>query len=104
MTIRYAAKHGPNLRNTINAIANAQPFNAGNLTATHEWSSVGWLPSEWVTILRSDNPSYVVYSYQTPIAWLSEGDWVIPDEKYSPTTDNHQSVVRRGVSRCVERR
>lgn len=33
MNIRYAAKFGPNLANTINAIKTCQPFNAGNLRA-----------------------------------------------------------------------
>lgn len=38
---------------------------------------------------------YAVYSYATPIAWhRSDTDsWEMPDEKYSPTTSHHQSLI-----------
>lgn len=38
---------------------------------------------------------YAVYSYATPIAWHvpSEG-WVMPMDKYSLTTTQHQSHIR----------
>jgi hypothetical protein len=44
--------------------------------------------------------SYVIYSYETPIAWAIEDETtglferVMPDESYSPTTDAHQSLVK----------
>jgi len=42
--------------------------------------------------------NYVVHSYGTPIGVHSESQgWVIPDEKYSPTTSRHQSILRRGA-------
>lgn len=38
---------------------------------------------------------YAIYSYQTPIAWYLKGrGWVIPAERYSNTTTNHQHNVR----------
>lgn len=41
---------------------------------------------------------YVVHSYGTPIGVHSESQgWVVPEEKYSPTTSRHQSQVRRGI-------
>jgi hypothetical protein len=54
---------------------------------------VGWLPSWWVSQLRVDQPSYVVWSYETPIAWYGDRGWVCPDVKYSVTTGKHQSAV-----------
>lgn len=36
--------------------------------------------------------TYVVWSYDTPIAWVTDGKWVKPALKYSPTTSRHQGV------------
>lgn len=40
---------------------------------------------------------YVVFSYDTPIAWAHETDngptWTVPPFHYSTTTANHQNVV-----------
>lgn len=45
--------------------------------------------------IKSSMIIYVVYSYSTPIAYITtEGETVIPDIRYSPTTTNHQSVCR----------
>lgn len=45
---------------------------------------------------------YVVYSYDTPIAWhVSHGGesyWVQPDVNYSSTTTNHQGQVATAIS------
>lgn len=56
----------------------------------------GRLPSE----LRGQVPDkgYVVYSYGTPIAWLSGGVWVCPDVKYSVSTTRHQGLIRTAVA------
>ena len=41
---------------------------------------------------------FVVYSYATPIAYRTQdGNWTIPDAKYSVTTSKHQSVVSYAV-------
>ena len=41
-----------------------------------------------------DRVSYVVYSYETPIAWFVEGQgWVLNRRSYSVTTTSHQSAV-----------
>lgn len=109
MTKRYAAKHGPNLKNTLEAIAKAQPFNAGNLKAKRfdYVPGTGRLPNEWREQLERDNPGYIVFSYGTPIGWLARRSngkrvFVIPDVRYSPTTSAHQSVVRRAVGEYEE--
>lgn len=37
---------------------------------------------------------YVVWSYETPIAWVRpDGTKVVPDVGYSPTTSQHQMAV-----------
>lgn len=46
---------------------------------------------------------YVVYSYNTPIAWhLSHDDgedrWIVPDVKYSMTTTRHQGKISTAIS------
>lgn len=59
--------------------------------------SVGILPRDWVQVFRDQSIQYVVYSYATPIAWLTSGVWIIPDVKYSRTTSKHQSTIRTAV-------
>lgn len=53
----------------------------------------GRLPYEYrdsVKIART-----VVYSYSTPIAWVTEdGEIICPDLRYSVTTSNHQNLAR----------
>lgn len=42
---------------------------------------------------------YVIYSYATPIAWRSAGaTWVVPDARYSVTSNQHLSLVRQGIA------
>lgn len=43
--------------------------------------------------LLKDRDLYVVYSYQTPIAYAYDRTIHIPDIKYSVTTTNHQGIV-----------
>ena len=41
---------------------------------------------------------YVIYSYSTPIAWLhGDGEWAMPDAKYSVTTTKHQTTTRAAI-------
>jgi len=58
----------------------------------------GEMPSDWIEVLRKHAGSglrYVVYSYDTPIAWhRANGVWVIPDHFYNPTTRQHQYGCR----------
>lgn len=42
--------------------------------------------------------SYVIYSYETPIAWRTQdGAWHVPDTRYSVTTSKHQGKVRTAL-------
>lgn len=58
----------------------------------------GKLPDTGVRKLHHDQPSYIIYSYGTPIAWWSTAGWFIPEYKYSVTTSKHQNYVRRAIS------
>lgn len=74
-----------------------EPFNTHNGTLYGETavSSYGRLPSEWRhNLFQADSHgdiAYIVYSYETPIAWvLQDGTEVRPPVKYSVTTSKHQ--------------
>lgn len=88
-----------------------EKFNRGNVSG--KWVSrnyfsgaqIGQLPSGFAKVLAEHNKGtdlFVVYSYQTPIAWfsLSNADsngtnkWYYVDHKYSLSTTQHQSAVR----------
>lgn len=56
----------------------------------------GWLPSRLSAVLceRRRHITQVIYSYRTPIAWLDDGTWVVPDVRYSVmTSTQHQSQL-----------
>ena len=57
----------------------------------------GHLPASEVERFRTDAPSYVVYSYATPIGWRAAGEWYVSDCCYSATTTAHQSKFRAAV-------
>jgi hypothetical protein len=83
-----------------------QPFlSEGRLPdGTRRWSghsgpavTLGLLPRRWHRQVRE--AVYVVYSYDTPIAWVREAPqngprnpywYTVPDVGYSPTTGQHQ--------------
>ena len=88
-------------------IAECESFMSGNLWSENvlgATSSWGQIPDRYRDIIRkifqdTDEPVYVVYSYYTPIAvsWVDKfGDrqYLIPRERYSQTTSQHQSSVR----------
>lgn len=82
-------------------IARRETFAAGNMTGGlfSYWSrGDGILPSDWRETFRrdtADGQAYIVYSYQTPIAWeRSDGLRVIPPVSYSVSTSRHQREVR----------
>ena len=61
----------------------------------------GYLPHEERDRLRAaiaERPTYIVYSYNTPIGWMEAEGWHIPEVRYSSTTSRHQSLTRRGAS------
>lgn len=57
--------------------------------------NLGYLPDRLRKIVmeRADSITQVIYSYNTPIAWLDAGEWIVPDVSYSATTGKHQSYL-----------
>ena len=61
-------------------------------------SGTGMLPSHLAEQMRSHNPSYVIKSYNTPVAWHGDQGWVVPDVSYSKTTSRLQGTIRRSIN------
>jgi len=80
-------------------IGKREPFTlrSGNLYAIRGWNGArGFLPDEYLDSIT--DARYVVISYGTPIAWVTEGmSVVIPDVGYSPTTSQHQYLAAAGL-------
>lgn len=57
--------------------------------------NLGYLPDRLRKIVmeRADSIVQVIYSYNTPIAWLDAGQWIVPDVSYSPTSGKHRSYL-----------
>lgn len=104
------------LRNNDQAyqwVKERKPFE-GRRSAPSVWatdhfdtSRVGALPAEWVDMLIDahweDGIDYLVYSYETPIAWFSDGKWTVPDVSYSVTTDKWVYWLGREFGKSGER-
>jgi hypothetical protein len=101
-----------NNRQCVSAIANREGFSNSTGSFHGEWShhpSLGYLPDASRQILWdvTHNPVdkswirvYVVYSYDTPIAYAEPGARLtVFDHKYSNTTGRHTSYCRQAASR-----
>jgi hypothetical protein len=93
MRVSNNASHKP--------ISKMQPFTGSNMYAECRDSKLwytGYLPAEWAERLAADAPTYVVFSYSTPIAWVAaDGRAVIPPVSYSNSTSKHQNYARHGL-------
>ena len=102
------AIHGKPRAKALTAIPNCEPFSAGGRAygvpnfrgeSVSALPGTGSLPDTERTLLHADylasGIDYVVWSYQTPIAWhLPSGEWHVVDDKFSSSTSSHQSVTR----------
>lgn len=82
-------------------LSEQKAFESHGAMAAYDYTPIrtGRLPEEWVDAYRSDRESpgisYVVYSYNTPIAWVRvDGRTIVPDVGYSVTTTRHQRLCR----------
>jgi hypothetical protein len=84
------------------AIANRQEFDHASMSG--EWvSNTSWFnwgrlnnhPETKAEIenLLKDRDLYMVFSYVTPIAYAWDKEIHVLPHRYSPTTDDHQSIV-----------
>ena len=81
------------------ALEQRKPFTGSSSQAMHvkslQWVSPGRMSPESRDLLRKDVGAYVVFSYGTPIAWVTDdGEKCIPDESYSSTTSRIQNLCR----------
>jgi hypothetical protein len=69
----------------------------GALFVTSEYAGRGQLPHRWDEFLWKayckEMVEAIVYSYETPIAFCVDGNWVMPATKYSKTTSKHQNLI-----------
>lgn len=81
------------------AIKAQEPFvlrNGSTLRGVAEAPSyLGHLPSGLSEGI--ENAEYVVISYQTPIAWVIDGEATVPDVGYSPSTGQHQYMAAHAL-------
>lgn len=90
------------LRDAHEYIAVRADFTAGSMHGHNAVTAIrtGELPAQYHqalndALLRAD--TFVVMSYETPIAWFSAGLWFMPDVGYSVTTSKHQAQVKRAI-------
>lgn len=102
------AMGGRGQREAQNAIASCRPFrnSTGSLKGTRgSTRTLGWLESHTEARRIRELLSravYVVWSYNTPISWVTEGEdgertAYYVDEQHSPTTSHHQTIARVGM-------
>jgi hypothetical protein len=78
-------------------VSKRQPFSNSGETfrgVVGHPGTLGELPHPWRSTFPTRGVLYTIMSYSTPIAWLTEDGWTMPDVTYSPTTTQHQGVVR----------
>lgn len=77
-------------------MATCQPFKThGGLYSKDEFSGLGqYVPFDDIELDELRSAQYVVYSYDTPIAWrTATGAWVKNCNNYSATTSKHQCRI-----------
>lgn len=95
-------------KNAIGKIANREEFQGNSLCGRNTTSrppnpySLGFMDGDtkalWLADVASEQMTYVVFSYATPIAWhRKDTGWTVPLTKYSKTTSTHQHIVRMAV-------
>ena len=102
-------------RKTVGVIharmADHKPFKRGNVWGTPIPGGPGWLAGkawdDWDRDRAGPGVAYVVYSYQTPIAWLvtpagGPAWWRIPAVRHSVSTSGHQTTVKVGADKSGE--
>lgn len=96
---------------SVGVISDHVPFTTrGGLSARwynqSKWApAVGRLPKRYEDLLQqhcAQGDVYVVFSYNTPIAWWTETfGWINPQVKYSVTTSKHQGKCPAGTDPLV---
>jgi hypothetical protein len=104
--------HKVNQRQAVEMIRTRAAFEASALSGRYVdagEASLGSLPDPERALFREAERKadalgrrlYVVFSYQTPIAWVMGDEVTIPSVRYSLTTSRHQSRVRFALPRAT---
>ena len=97
MTIRTTTRNASAIARALQA---GEPFTTSGALSGEPYPLLvggGRLPYEWASSI--DNPIYVIRSYATAIAWQnSDGEWIVPDARYSATTSKHQGTIRYALT------
>lgn len=92
-------KHRTDFRKLSEYLARQADWHMGSMWATSNikaYSRYGKLSGAYYeSVTHAD---YIVWSYETPIAWLTYGIWYMPEKRYSPTTTQHQGKIRTALS------
>jgi hypothetical protein len=93
-----------NQRDAIHYIATRQEFKASALSGSNWSNGAGRLSGADLERFYQDvkGLTYAVYSYGTPIFWVSNGEAYQVEQKFSVTTSKHQSLVRRAVAESLQ--
>jgi hypothetical protein len=87
-------------------IAARQDFQGSNMNGVHYPDGCPRIDMGWGVdsdasesdVRVPEGSRYVIWSYQTPIAWIDpDGFAVIPARTYSRTTNRHQSIVHSAL-------
>ena len=97
-----------NIQGNTGKLAKREPFGGSSLRA--EWTTMRpasgllseaefqTLKMDWRDSMDASLPMYVVYSYETPIAWAIKGKSAYcVTQKFSQTTTRGQSAVRQYI-------
>lgn len=82
-------------------LMNGQAFDThGYLKARRGFAGLGeYVPFDDIEREELIQAQFVVYSYDTPIAWRTQkGAWVLNGTRYNATTSRHQSKVFSAIS------
>ena len=95
-----------NQRDAIHYIATRQGFKASALQGTLTTKGCGRLDlrqlDKFINELLDGKINYIVYSYETPIAWHTSEGWYTVEQKFSVTTSKHQTFTRRAIAESLE--
>jgi hypothetical protein len=91
------AIHGAPRDKVIDGLRTLKPFknSTGSMRGVEGSEGTGRLEGDALAQFRADSPRFTVYSYATPIGWVTSSGLVRnPAVKYSMTTDQHQGACR----------
>jgi hypothetical protein len=90
-----------NQKEAMERIQAREPFEASSLSGKYMnyTPGAGRLGDEFIRLSNEfKTGAYIVFSYNTPIAWFGSNGWYVVEQKFSPTTSKQQNYVRRAIA------